>query len=1150
VTLWSADYDGALTRFQALLEAGFSRPELWAGYVAAAANAKKLEPEHKQMLLRIYDAVGSSAPREAVFLARLAWALQRLQESERAGTLLDRAVAMKPADPATRRELAGVLAAAGKTKDALQMYEGLPLSLEDRYRLSVLYAAAKDFAAAEKQCRAILSEKPEDRAARRQLADVLSWKKDYPEALRLLERLAQENPQDGELPVRLAEVALWSGAYDLAITRFQKLLENRADQPQLWVPYVDAAAGAGKISEPEAALALHIAERVAAQEKVDPVFLTRLAWVMVRLKQSGRAETLLSRALAPPPQEPAARKELAGVLAAVGKTKPALHLYDGLKLEPADRLRLAELLTADSNFAAAEQQLQALLQARPDDPRALRQLADVLTWSKQYQQAGLLLTKLVQAHPEDHELGVRLAEVKLWSGDHEGALARLQILLEARFDEPKLWTSFVDAAAGAAKLNEGQAALAVRIAEQSAASDNPVYLTRLAAVLQRLNQPARAKGLIDRVLTFQPRDPAMRREVAGVLAATGNVKAALRLYQSLTQPSAADRYELASLYAADKDFAASERMCRSILQENAQDRKTRRLLAALLSWKKDYPAAIALFQQLAAEDPNDVDLPAKLAEVMVWSGDYEGALPRLQELLATKFDQPALWQLFVNAAASAPQLTSVQGGLAVRIGESVISTKSTDAAFLARLAWVLYRSKEAAKASALLDQALALRPQDPGVRRELAGTCAAIGRVKDSLTMYEGIPLELDDRYQLIGNYAQARNQCARVLEQRPDDVDAKKLLGYVQSWQKVVQESLAQFKKLAQEAPQDRRLQVRYADVTLWSGDFNLALDLFQVLIDEQFDSAELRRSYLDAAASSTRTFTNGQHRTALRIYDAIAKKETSVEYLSRLAWVLYRLKEDVKVNRLLDRALALRPTEPAPRRELAGMLAAAGRPKEARALYEGLTLTISDRFRLAELDAVSGNLDAAEKQVRALLKLKPDDMRGRLLLASVLSSRKQFAEAKAIYKELLRDQPDDAAVTARIAELMVWSGDYDNALAQFQKILDGGIREPKLWKAYVDAAASARSLPENARPTAIDIFEKTVNAQDQDAVFLTRLAWVLRRVHEPARSTVLLEKVLARDPGNRAVRLQLAETLYEMGEYQRANEHFGRLLNKRASR
>ena len=33
--------------------------------------------------------------------------------------------------------------------------------------------------------------------------------------------------------------------------------------------------------------------------------------------------------------------------------------------------------------------------------------------------------------------------------------------------------------------------------------------------------------------------------------------------------------------------------------------------------------------------------------------------------------------------------------------------------------------------------------------------------------------------------------------------------------------------------------------------------------------------------------------------------------------------------------------------------MLAAAGRPEQARALYEGLRLTLADRCRLAEIDA-----------------------------------------------------------------------------------------------------------------------------------------------------------------------------------------------------
>jgi tetratricopeptide (TPR) repeat protein/cellulose synthase/poly-beta-1,6-N-acetylglucosamine synthase-like glycosyltransferase len=1146
VTLWSGDCDGALARFGALLESNFDRPPLWAGYAASAANAKSLKASHRRMLVRIYDATGAADTRDAVFLGRLAWALERVKEGDRGRVLLDRAVTLEPTEPAARRELAGVLSAVGKNQEALQMYEGLSLNLADRARLAVLYAAEKDFGAAADQYRAILKEKPEDRQARRQLADVLSWKKDYPEALALLERLARESPQDTELPIRLAEVALWSGAYDQALTHFQRLLEVRFDQPKLWTAFVDAAASAPQLSDRHATLAVRIHTQLLAQKQPDAVQLTRLAWVMQRLKESARAAALLDRAVALQPQEPAVRKELAGVLAAAGKTRAALGLYEGLTLDVADRYRLADLHAAAKDFAAAEQQLRAILKTTPEDPKTLRQLADVLSWKKDYPAARELLEKLARDHPKDAAVGLRLAEVALWSGDHDGALVRFQAILQDRFDQPTLWIVFVDSAASASKLNEAQTGLAVRIADRAVATgQDGVFLTRLAWVMQRQKDSARAGALLDRAVALQPQDPAARKELAGVLAAAGRTKAALRLYEGMTL-DLADRYRLAGLHAADKDFPAAERLCRAILQEQPKDTKTRRLLAALLSWKKDYPAALALLQELATEDPADADLPVQLAEVMVWSGHYDQALPRLESLLAARFEQPALWRSFVDAAASAPQLTPPQVALAVRIAERTTAAKSTDVALLGRLAWVLYRARETVRAGTLLDQALAQRPTDSGVRRELAGTLAAVGRFKDALVMYEGLKFDLDDRYHLIGIYATALQQSTAALEDRPDDADTKGLLTYVQSWQAVVRESLALFEKLAREAPHDRRLQVRLAEVTLWSRDFDKALGYFQALLQEPSEQPELWRSYLDAAASSTMTLAEVHHKTALRIYDRRSTLETKVEYLSRLAWVLYRLKEVPKVNRLLDRALALRPKEPAARKELAGMLAAAGRHQQARELYAGLKLTFADRFCLVEIEAACGNFDAAEKEVRALLKDRPDDLKTRLLLASVLSAGKRSADAARVYEELLRDHPDDPTISLKIAELALGGGDYDGALAQLQKLLDRDVQQPALWRGYVDAAASARKLTPTARRTIVHIFEATRQAEAEDSVYLTRLAWVLRRVQEPARSVVLLEKVLAADPGARPIRLQLAETLYEMGDYARADQHFRMLLKQ----
>src|SRR5262249_5864019 len=152
------------------------------------------------------------------------------KEPEKATRLLERARELLPNGPAERKELAGVLAAVGRNKEALALFEGVPLEVEDRRRLAALHAAEKNFLEAEEQCRAILREKPHDKNTQRQLADILSWKKDYSESLVLFEMLLTDSPQDFELLRRRAEVTLWSGAYDKALAHFQKLLTAQFEQ--------------------------------------------------------------------------------------------------------------------------------------------------------------------------------------------------------------------------------------------------------------------------------------------------------------------------------------------------------------------------------------------------------------------------------------------------------------------------------------------------------------------------------------------------------------------------------------------------------------------------------------------------------------------------------------------------------------------------------------------------------------------------------------------------------------------------------------------------------------------------------------------------------------------------------------------------------
>src|SRR5262249_61736027 len=72
----------------------------------------------------LHDRLLTATTKDAVLLARLAWVLQRVNEHERAAALLDRAAAMKPTDPAIRKQLFGALVTAGRLTQGLDGREG------------------------------------------------------------------------------------------------------------------------------------------------------------------------------------------------------------------------------------------------------------------------------------------------------------------------------------------------------------------------------------------------------------------------------------------------------------------------------------------------------------------------------------------------------------------------------------------------------------------------------------------------------------------------------------------------------------------------------------------------------------------------------------------------------------------------------------------------------------------------------------------------------------------------------------------------------------------------------------------------------------------------------------------------------------------
>src|SRR5262249_43401185 len=146
----------------------------------------------------------------------------------------------------------------------------------------------------------------------------------------------------------------------------------------------------------------------------------------------------------------------------------------------------------------------------------------------------------------------------------------------------------------------------------------------------------------------------------------------------------------------------------------------------------------------------DSDLLLRLAQTALWSNNYNEALERFQALITNHLDKPEVVKGYIDAAASADQLGEAQRQTVLRIYDRTLTGTADDSQFLSRLAWVLQRLKEIEKCMVLLERAVALNPQDAGLRKQLFGAFAANGRMADALLQLEGKELDYDSRHLLV----------------------------------------------------------------------------------------------------------------------------------------------------------------------------------------------------------------------------------------------------------------------------------------------------------------------------------------------------------------------------------------------------------------
>ena len=225
-----------------------------------------------------------------------------------------------------------------------------------------------------------------------------------------------------------------------------------------------------------------------------------------------------------------------------------------------------------------------------------------------------------------------------------------------------------------------------------------------------------------------------------------------------------------------------------------------------------------------------------------------------------------------------------------------------------------------------------------------------------------------------------------------------------------------------------------------------------------------------------------------------------------------------------------------------------AQSKPQEAIQWYDKaqgiLTLDNNQLLEYAGVLTSAGRLDTAVD-----LLSKMDTPQSNEMLASILEMAGRNEAALAILQSYAQEFPDDPTLKTKIARLMLATGQYGQSLEYLTPLVQEDPGNEKLASLFIDAAAAAPLpyLTNESMDVTQNIFQ---NFESHQFDTLTepefeRLGDVLRRFskYEEARDT--LKAGAERYKDNRIIKLRLAETYGQLGDYRQAEKVYQQLLS-----
>jgi tetratricopeptide (TPR) repeat protein len=560
--------------------------------------------------------------------------------------------------------------------------------------------------------------------------------------------------------------------------------------------------------------------------------------IYLRAGQWRQGTRVLTELAAEHPQHPEHWLDAARAAEQARQYGPAVTWYARyLTRRPGDfgtRLTRARLLGWEKRYDEARQEYAIVLKSAPRNIEARLATAQLLAWQSAFAESVARYDDVLKEQPGNVDAQRGKAFALLWMGRPQEAKPIFEAVARRRRADKEVRAALDDIA---------RIEAAAIVAAAAPPPDPLGDLRSRIDVALRDNDLSTARAVLNEGLAANPGDVSLRRRLAQLHLAAGEIAAAIEVLTALRaeQPTQPDILrELAWAQMRDTNLSAAIDTLTTLIEVSPGDRAARVDLARVMSWSRRFDEAERTYRAVLDEDASNIDSRVGLAQLDAWQGRYTAALEQFEAILR---DAPEQREALIGQAQALFWLGRQADAFAevARLEQKFPADR--EVAALADSLRAAARAgteapADAATRRASFEATLAEHPNDVEALKGLGDLQLAAGQFEPAIALYRkalavraddvGARLSLARALSQTKAYQEAASAYEAVLETQPENREARLELARILSWDGRYDASLTVYADVLARSPDDKDALVERARVLSWKGDLDLAIRLF----------------------------------------------------------------------------------------------------------------------------------------------------------------------------------------------------------------------------------------------------------------------------------------------------------------------------------